>query len=133
MQCSSAQMAACLGCPLAGIATVPTAIVISHANFCILDDASASIGLDDVAGLDETHNYGENHREVLLRPEAAVVLGPCSPTSQTCAIRRFVQTDAAEPGLRTQRSAPRHRERNGAHRSPLPDLVPMHGRGRRPP
>jgi hypothetical protein len=42
-----------LAAPFAGIATGPTAIVISHANFCILDDASASIGLDDVAGLDD--------------------------------------------------------------------------------
>jgi hypothetical protein len=68
---------------------------------------------DLVLASDETRNYGETDRELLLRPEAEVVLGRdvrrCWPTARFV---RFPQPDAAEPSPRTHRSAPRHGERN---------------------
>jgi DNA-binding protein HU-beta len=73
----------------------------------------AAIGLTPTAPLDETRNYGETDRELLLRPEAEVVLGRdvrgCWPTARFV---RFQQPEAAEPSPRTHRSAPRHGERN---------------------
>jgi hypothetical protein len=38
----------------AGVGTVREALAVDGADCCILIDSSASIGLDDVAGLDET-------------------------------------------------------------------------------
>jgi hypothetical protein len=51
-----------------------------------------------VPALDETHNYGETDRELLLRPEAEVLLGRdvrrCWPTARFV---RFLQLKAADP------------------------------------
>jgi hypothetical protein len=60
---------------IAGIGTVVQAVEVNDADYRILMDASASIDPDDVAPLDETHNCGETERELLLRPEAEVLLG----------------------------------------------------------
>ena len=44
---------------LAGIATVRKVVGAINAAFCILANASASISVRDVAGLDELRNYAE--------------------------------------------------------------------------
>src|SRR5450432_538874 len=70
---------------------------------------------------DETRNCGEIHRELLLRPEAEVVLGRavrrCRPTARFV---RFLQPEAADANRRTYRRAPRRGRRRAALRSWLP-------------
>jgi hypothetical protein len=70
---------------------------------------------------DETRNSGEINRELLLRPEAEVVLGRavrrCRPTDRFV---RFLQPEAADPNRRTYRRAPRRGRRRAALRSWLP-------------
>jgi hypothetical protein len=79
-------------------------------------------------------NSSETDCELLLRPEAEVVLGRavrrCWPTAR---FMRFLQPEAADPNRRTYRGAPRRGRRRAALRSWLPNLVPTHGRGPRRP
>jgi hypothetical protein len=86
--------------------------------------------LQHITALDETRNDGEAERELLLRPEAEVLLGrdvrQCWPTAR---IVRFLQPEAADPSRRTNRRAPRHRESKSALGLRSPNLVPTYDRG----
>jgi len=101
---------------------------------CSLTRSGACRGSTERCATDETRNSGEIDREVLLRPEAKVVLGRavrrCWPTARFV---RFLQPEAADPNRRTYRRAPRRGRRRAALRSWLPNLVPTHDRGPRPP
>jgi hypothetical protein len=90
-------------------------------------EAELPIASEVCVGSDETHNYGETERELLLRPEAGVLLGrdvrQCWPTARFV---RFLQLDAADPSPRTHRRAPRHRESKSGAGLRLPNLLPTH-------
>jgi len=64
---------------------------------------------------DETRNYGEINRELLLRPEAEVVIGRavrrCRPTARFV---RFLQPEAADANRRTYRRASPRETKSGA-------------------
>jgi hypothetical protein len=83
--------------------------------------------------MDETRNCGEINRELLLRPEAEVVLGRavrrCRPTA---GFVRFLQPEAADPNRRTYRRASPRETKSGAP-IVVANLVPTHDRGPGPP
>ena len=81
--------------------------------------------------LDEIRNCGETERELLLRPEAEVVLSRCSPTRQTCAIPKTGRVRAEPADSNAERLSTTSGTARFDHH--FPDLVPTHGRGRRPP
>jgi hypothetical protein len=89
--------------------------------------------VERAAGSDETRNCGEINRELLLRPEAEVVLGGavrrCRPTA---GFVRFLQPEAADPNRRTYRRASPRETKSGAP-IVVANLVPTHDRGPGPP
>jgi len=82
---------------------------------------------------DEARNCGEINRELLLRPEAGVVLGRavrrCRPTARFV---RFPRPEAADPDRRTYRRASPRETKSGAP-IVVANLVPTHDRGPGPP
>jgi hypothetical protein len=84
--------------------------------------------------VDETRNYGETERELLLRPEAEVVFGRDGRRyCPTARFVRFLQAEAADPSPRTHRPAPRDRERNSGAPIAVAHLVQTYDRGPRRP
>jgi hypothetical protein len=87
--------------------------------------------LTPTAPLDETRNFDEIDRELLLRPEAEVVLGRavrrCRPTARFV---RFLQPEAADQSDGHTAEGLAAGRRRAALRSRLPNLVPTHDRGR---
>jgi hypothetical protein len=85
------------------------------------------------AAQDEARNCGEINHELLLRPEAEVVLGRavrrCRPTA---GFVRFLQPEAADPNRRTYRRASPRETKSGAP-IVVANLVPTHDRGPGPP
>jgi len=81
----------------------------------VLADLLATTASAPPSAQDETRNSGEINRELLLRPEAEVVLGRavrrCRPTA---GFVRFLQPEAADPNRRTYRRAPRRGRRRAA-------------------
>src|SRR5450755_1568016 len=82
--------------------------------------AAATTASAPPSAQDEARNSGEINRELLLRPEAEVVLGRavrrCRPTARFV---RFLQPEAADANRRTYRR-PRRGRRRAAFRSWLP-------------
>src|SRR5450755_1664465 len=95
--------------------------------------AAATTASAPPSAQDEARNSGEINRELLLRPEAEVVLGRavrrCRPTARFV---RFLQPEAADPNRRTYRRASPRETTSGA---PIlvANLVPTHDRGPGPP
>src|SRR5450755_3193531 len=95
--------------------------------------AEVLAGVKQAPAWDETRNCGEINRELLLRPEAEVVLGRavrrCRPTA---GFVRCLQPEAADPNRRTYRRASPRETKSGAPMV-VANLVPTHDRGRGPP
>jgi hypothetical protein len=83
------------------------------------------------AAPDETRNCGEINRELLLRPEAGVVLGR-AVRRPTARFVRFLQPEAADANRRTYRRASPRETKSGAP-IVVANLVPTHDRGPGPP
>ena len=96
-------------------------------------NSGASLGPSEACGMDETRNCGEINRELLLRPEAGVVLGRavrrCRPTARFV---RFPRPEAADPNRRTYRRASPRETKSGAP-IVVANLLPTHDRGPGPP
>jgi hypothetical protein len=95
--------------------------------------AAATTASAPPSAQDETRNCGEINRELLLRPEAEVVLGRavrrCRPTARFV---RFLQPEADDANRWTYRRASPRETKSGAP-IVVANLVPTHDRGPGPP